>query len=139
MVSVVRSVRRRVDPAPFTAAVAAGDLVCIAVFVFGGAVGGHGFDPVAQFGHVAMTYASFVIGWAVVAVPGGLYAAGARRTARRAVALTALAWVLAAVLAQGLRATAPFPGRTALTFYLVSVAVGGALLTGWRLAVAKLT
>lgn len=136
MTSVVRAVRHRVDPTPGMALVAVGDLALIAVFVFGGAAGGHGFDPVGQFGRVGMTYASFVVGWALAAVLGGLYAIDARRTTKRAVTVTVPAWVVAAVLAQLLRATALFPGDAAVTFFLVSVGVGLVLLVPWRVAVA---
>lgn len=137
MASVVRSVRHRVDPTPRTALVAVGDLALIAVFVFGGAAGGHGFDPVGQFGRVGMTYVSFLVGWAGAALLGGLYTADARRTVKRAVAVTVPAWVVAAVVAQLLRATAVFPGDAALTFFLVSVGVVLALLVPWRVAVAR--
>lgn len=133
------SVRDRVDPTSLTATVAVGDLVCIAVFVFGGAAAGHGFDPVGQFGHVARTYLSFLVGWLVVAVPVGLYTVEARRTPARALARTGPAWVVAALLAQGLRATPLFPGNAAVTFYLVSVGVGLALLGPWRAGVSWLS
>lgn len=132
-------VRDRVDPVPLTAVVALGDLVCIAVFVFGGAAAGHGFDPVGQFDRVARTYLSFVIGWGLAAFAAGLYSLDARRTPRRALGLVTAAWVAAALVAQGLRATAWFPGDASLAFFLVSVAVGFALLVSWRVVVAWLT
>jgi hypothetical protein len=132
------SVRDRVDPTSLTATVAVGDMVCIAVFVFGGAAAGHGFDPVGQFGRVSQTYLSFLVGWVVVAVPAGLYAVEARRTPRRALAKTIPAWVGAALVAQVLRATPLFPGNAAVAFYIVAVAVGLSLLGPWRAAVSHL-
>lgn len=132
------SIRERVDPTSLTATVAVGDLVCFAVFVFGGAAAGHGFDPVGQFGRVARTYLSFLVAWLVVAVPVGLYTADARRTPGRALARTVPAWVVAALVAQGLRATPLFPGNAALAFYLVSVVAGLALLGPWRAGVSWL-
>ena len=136
--SLAASVRDRVDPIRLTALLAVGDLVCIAVFVFGGAAGGHGFDPVGQFGRVAQTYLSCLVGWAVAAFAVGLYAAETRRSPRTALVRTAAAWVAAALVAQGLRATPLFPGDAAVTFFLVSVGVGLALLGPWRVVVAWL-
>jgi hypothetical protein len=137
--SLATSVRHRVDPAPLTALVAVGDLLCIGLFVFGGAAAGHGFDPVGQFGRVAQTYLTFALGWGVVALAGGLYTVAARRTLKTTLMRTVPAWVGAAAVAQALRATPLFPGNAALSFYLVSVGVGLALLVPWRVAVAVLT
>lgn len=134
--SLSTSVRHRVDTAPVTALAAVGDLVCIAVFVFGGAAGGHGFDLVGQFGHVALTYTTFVVGWGLASVAAGLHTAATRRTPRRALARTVPAWVVAALVAQSLRATPVFPGDASLAFFLVSVGVGLALLGPWRAGVA---
>lgn len=135
MASVVSTLRHRVDPAPLTALVALGDLVCIAAFVVAGATFGHGYDPMAQTGRIASTYATFVIGWVVTSFLAGLYAVDARRSLKAAVGRTVAAWLGAAVIAQGLRALQAFPGNAALTFFLVSVAVGLALLVPWRIAV----
>jgi hypothetical protein len=43
-----------------------------------------------------------------------------------------LSWIGAVAIAQGLRATSAFHGGAALTFAVVSVLVGGLLLTLWR-------
>lgn len=135
MQAVVRPLRQRVDPTGATALVAVGDLACIAGFVLAGELA-HGVDPIAEFPVVAETYAQFLLGWVVVAVPIGLYAATARSSIRRAATLTAPAWIGAALLAQGIRATPLVHGNAAVTFFLVSVAVGLALLVPWRVAVA---
>lgn len=137
--SLTASVRHRVDPVPLTALVAIGDLVCIALFVFGGAAGGHSLDPVGQFGRVAQTSLTFTVGWALAALVGGLYTADARRTPKQALVRTIPAWIVAALIAQVLRATSLFPGDAAVSFFLVSVAVGGVLLAGWRVGVAWVT
>ncbi|MEF8851178.1 MAG: DUF3054 domain-containing protein [Haloarculaceae archaeon] len=131
--SVATSVRHRFDPAPLTAVGAAGDLVCIGLFVGLGATMGHDIgDPV----RVAITFGTFAVGWTLASFVTGVHAADARRSARSAVGRTVPAWVAAAAVAQLLRATGPVPGNAALSFYLVSVGVGLALLVPWRLALA---
>ncbi|WP_436925805.1 DUF3054 family protein [Halosimplex amylolyticum] len=139
MTSVARAIRHRVDPAPFTALVALGDLVCIAAFVLLGVTVGHeAIDPLAQPGRVALTFLSFAVGWAVTSLAGGLYTVAARASVRAAIVRTVPAWIGAALVAQGLRSTAVFPGGVALTFFLVSVGVVLALLVPWRVAVSVL-
>lgn len=139
MTSVATAVRHRVDPAPFTALVAAGDLVCIAAFVLLGVTVGHeGIDPMANPLRVVGTITTFALAWAVTSVLGGLYTADARTSAKRAVAWTVPAWVSAAIIAQGIRATPWAPGNAAVTFFLVSVVVVLALLVPWRVAVSVL-
>ncbi|MFC7141287.1 DUF3054 domain-containing protein [Halosimplex aquaticum] len=139
MTSVARAVRHRVDPAAFTALVALGDLVCIAAFVLLGVTVGHeSIDPLARPGRVALTFLSFAAGWAVTSLAGGLYSVDARSSPKAAVARAVPAWIGAAVIAQGLRATSVFPGGAALTFFFVSVGVVLALLVPWRVAVAVL-
>ncbi|QPV61459.1 DUF3054 domain-containing protein [Halosimplex litoreum] len=129
----------RVEPVPFTALVALGDLICIAAFVLLGVTVGHeSIDPTANPGRVAATVLTFAAGWAVTAPLGGLYAADTYGSAKRAVALTVPAWVGAALVAQALRATAVVPGGAAATFFVVSVVVTLALLVPWRVAVSVL-
>ena len=139
MTSVRTTLAHRVDPAPFTALVALGDLVCIAAFVLLGVTVGHeGIDPVANPGRVAATVATFAVGWALVAPLAGLYAADTYASAKRTVLRTVPAWVGAALVAQALRATAVVPGGAAVTFFVVSVVVTLALLVPWRLVVSAL-
>ena len=133
--SVVTSVRHRVDPAPLTALAALGDLVCIGVFVVGGATSGHGFDPVADAPRLASTFATFAVGWTLASVLAGVHSADARRSVRAAIRRTIPAWLVAAAVAQALRATPQVPGRAALTLYAVSVVVVLAMLVPWRVAV----
>jgi hypothetical protein len=129
--SVSTATRKRVALSPRTALLATGDILAILVFV---AVGEytHGYNPLVDVGRVAGTFAPFLIGWLLMAGAAGLYASDAPTTPGRAVAVTFLSWVLAVVVAQALRATALFHGNAAVTFAVVSVAVGGALLCLWR-------
>jgi len=126
-----------VDPAPVTALVALGDLACIGAFVVAGEIS-HDVDPVANPLYVTETAIPFLIGWTLVALLGGLYAADARRSWRAAVVRTVPAWVGAALVAQAVRATSLVHGGAAVTFYLVSVGVGLALLVPWRVAASRL-
>ncbi|WP_226012745.1 DUF3054 domain-containing protein [Halomicrobium salinisoli] len=134
--STVSSLRGRIDASSLTAALAAGDVAAIALFVLLGQTMGHSMNPLANPERVAGTLAPFLIGWVVASLVGSLYTRDALRPPVRAVSWTLPAWILAVVVAQALRATALFPGGAALTFALVSIAVGGALLVGWRLAIA---
>jgi len=136
--SVVTSVRHRVDPAPLTALAALGDLVCIGVFVVVGATSGHGFDPVAEAPRIASTFATFAVGWALASVLAGVHSTDGRRSARETIRRIVPAWLVAAAVAQALRATPQVPGRAALTLYAVSVVVVLAMLVPWRLAVVAL-
>jgi len=130
--SVEMSVRGRVDPAPLTAAAAAGDLVCIGLFVGVGSTVGHSIGHPVR---IAITFSTFAVAWGVVSLLAGVHAAETRRSLRATAGRTALAWVLGAALVQGMRWTAEVPGNPASAFYLVSVGVGLALLVPWRLGI----
>jgi len=139
MTSVATAVRHRVDPSPFTALVALGDLVCLVAFVLLGVTVGHeNIDPTAQPLRVLGVVLTFAAGWAATSLVGGLYTAEARTSVRRAVAWTVPAWLGAAVVAQGIRATPFAPGNASLAFFLVSVGVVLALLVPWRALVSVL-
>ncbi|WP_324661805.1 DUF3054 domain-containing protein [Haloarcula sediminis] len=133
--SVATADRSRIDLSSKTALLAAGDLGAILLFV---AVGEytHGYNPLLDFGRVAGTFAPFLIGWLLVASAAGLYASDAPGTLANATLVTLLSWVAAVAIAQGLRATSVFHGGAALTFAVVSVLVGGLLLTLWRAGAA---
>jgi len=139
MTSVRTALGHRVEPAPFTALVALGDLVCITAFVLLGVTVGHGgggtgVDPV----HVASVVLPFAAGWAITGLLGGLYTTAVYGSARRAAARAVPAWIGAALIAQALRATAVVPGGAAVTFFAVSVVVTLALLVPWRVAASAL-
>lgn len=135
--SATSSLRRRIDMDPSMAVLAVGDLLAVLVFVVVGQIS-HGIDPVARPGHVLGTALPFLIGLATVGVLGGLYTRDAIHSPKRVAALLVPAWIVAVAIAQLFRATEFFPGNAALTFALVSVAVGGALLLLWRI-VASMT
>lgn len=135
--AVTSSLRRRVEPTPSMALLAAGDVLAVLTFVVVGEIS-HGIDPLARPGRVAGTLAPFLIGLWLATIAGGLYTGDAIRSPRRAVSLVVPAWIAAVAVAQLLRATAVFPGDAALTFAVVSTLVGGTLLVVWR-AVASVT
>lgn len=135
MSTVAERVRGRVDASLPTLGLAAGDLAAIGLFVVLGEIS-HGIDPLRSPGVVADTFAPFAIGWLLVAVPAGAYAAAVRTSPKRAGITVVGAWLVADVVAQALRSTAYFHGDGALTFAIVAFLVGGVLLVGWRVAVA---
>ncbi|MBX0347087.1 MULTISPECIES: DUF3054 domain-containing protein [Haloarcula] len=123
--------RSRIELSATSAALAVGDVAAILLFV---AVGEytHGYNPFVAVGRVAGTLAPFLIGWVLVAGVAGMYASDATGDLKRSLSVTIVSWVLAVVVAQALRATAYFHGDAALTFAVVSVGIGGALLCLWR-------
>lgn len=134
-VTVRRALRSRVDPGASTLALALGDVIAILVFASLGAAH-HGDAPLVNPSHVGWIAAPFLLGWAGVALVGGLYTRAATSTPRRAISWSVPAWIAATLIGQGLRATSLFPGGTALTFVLVTVFAGGSLIVGWRLLAA---
>jgi len=125
----------RVDSSPRTGALAVGDAVAIGAFVYAGEVQ-HGFPPPSYPGRFAGTLVPFLLAWAVVALVAGLYTTDAVATLRGALYRTLPAWLVANVLAHGLRLTPLFHGGTAPVFVLVSAISVGILLVGWRSLVA---
>ena len=122
----------RVDRRPLAGLLAAGDALALTGFVVAGLVQ-HGGQPLSNPGAVVGTLAPFLLAWVAVALVGGLYTADAVRSVRRALGWTAPAWVVAVLLGHGLRATSLFSGGTTVAFVLVTLAVGGFLVVGWRL------
>lgn len=133
--STATYVRTRVDPEPFALALALGDAAAIIAFTTAGVIQ-HGGDPVGDAGRVAMVAAPFLIGWGLAAFLGGLYTRDAITSPRRAFSWALPAWVVATIVGHALRSTEPFPGGTDLTFVLVTLAIGGALVLGWRVLAA---
>jgi len=131
--SVATADRSRIDLSSKTAILAAGDLAAILLFVALG-VSRHGGDPLVDVGRVAGVLVPFLVGWLLVAGVAGLYASDAPATLAQSTLVVLLAWTLAVVVAQALRATALFRGNADLAFALVSVGVGGVLLCLWRVA-----
>lgn len=129
-----RSFGGRVEPSSLTALLAIGDLVAIGIFVVAGEIS-HGYGPIENTGRVAGTMLPFVIGWVLVSVSAELYTRRAIASLRATIPRTLVACVLAVGIAQALRSTSVFHGDFALSFALVSVGVGGALLVTWRVLV----
>lgn len=135
MEQVVSLFDRRLDSSPLTALVAVGDIVLIGLFVTLGEIQ-HGMPP-WDYPVLAMeTFATFLIGWAVVAFVGGLYTRDAWQFPLRAISWTTPAWITAVLVAMVVRASPLVHGGVELTFVVVSMAVGLALLLPWRSAVA---
>jgi len=127
----------RVERTSLTALLAVGDLAAIGLFVIAGELS-HGYALPEHAGRFVGTFVPFAVGWILVGVVGNLYTEAAVAGLRKAVSWTVLAWGLAVVVAQLLRSTSLFPGNAALTFALVSFAVGGALLVTGRVLVSFL-
>ena len=134
--SVATAERRRIDPSSTTAVLAAGDLGAILLFIVLGSFS-HSYGPFDVV-HIAGAFAPFLVGWLAVGSAAGLYASDAPGTLANATVVTLLSWIGAVLVAQLLRTTTVFPGDAALTFAIVSVLVGGLLLSLWR-GVAVLT
>jgi hypothetical protein len=126
------SLRGRVELRPLAGLLAAGDTLALATFVVAGTIQ-HGSRPLANPGIVLGALAPFLLAWLAVALLGGLFTAEAVRSPGRALRRTVPAWLLAVPLAHALRVTPVFRGGTTVGFFLVSLAVGGLLLIGWRL------
>lgn len=122
----------RMDSVPLAAGLAIGDAVALGVFVLIGEIS-HGNQPFENPEMVLGTLAPFLLAWLVVATVGGLYTSDALLSPRRALSWALPAWILAGLLGHALRATPLFRGGTAVTFIIVSLVAGGALLLGWRL------
>jgi hypothetical protein len=127
----------RVEANRTTAVLVAGDLLAIGGFVLAGELH-HGYTIAVLVQRWGVTTATFVVGWWLLAAVGGLYTADAVRSPKQAGSWGVPAWIVGALVAQGLRATPLHPGGASLSFYLVSVAFGGGLVVGWRVAYALL-
>ena len=127
--------RTRVDPIPLTVGLVVGDVVAILAFIIAGEFQ-HNADPIGNPELVVTGAAPFLLSWAAVAFVGGLYTRDAVTSPRRAVSWAVPAWVVATLLGHALRSTSLFRGGTALSFVLVTMAVGVVLLGGWRVLAA---
>ncbi|UWG47760.1 putative membrane protein [Halanaeroarchaeum sp. HSR-CO] len=110
---------------------AVGDGVVIVLFVVLGELS-HGANPLTILGPMALTMSTFLFGWFTVATVSGAYGSGTLTGQRRAVGLPVVGWAFADAIAQVLRSTESFPGNADLSFYLVALIFGGALLGFWR-------
>ena len=133
--STTTSLRSRVELTSLSAWLAVGDAAALTVFFTIGEKS-HGYQPFANPSIIAEGVAPFLLAWLLAAAVTGLYSAEAISSPRTALTVTVPAWVLGALAGHGLRATELFRGDTAWTFMLVSLAVGGLLLVGWRVLLA---
>jgi hypothetical protein len=124
--------RGRIDPSPATLGFVVGDLLLVGAFLVAGDIN-HGGSPVEQVGAFAGTAIPFYVGWLLAFPLAGVYAARTRRSPRAAVTRTVAAWAGAVAVGLALRATAVFPGGFAVTFMLVALLVGLALLLPFHL------
>ncbi|MEM4781322.1 MAG: DUF3054 domain-containing protein [Halalkalicoccus sp.] len=128
----------RFDRSAATAVVLAGDLAIIVAQLSYGLVV-HGTDPLAAPLYTAETVAPFVLGWLLVAPLLGVYTANVRRSLVETVLAVGIAWIVAALIGVGLRATPWLVGGAPPTFVLVTVSTGLATLLPWRVLVAVLS
>lgn len=108
-----------------------GDVAAIVLFVVLGELS-HGANPLSILVPMATTMSTFLVGWFAVAAVSGAYGAGTLTDQRNAVVVPLVGWAFADGIAQALRATDLFPGNAAVSFYLVALIFGGALLGSWR-------
>jgi hypothetical protein len=131
MATLRATLAERTDSGAWSLAV--GDLVVLAAVFSAGTVHHNGLDyPFADPVGWGLTLLPFLIGWAVVAPPVGAYSPGAAESAKAAVPLAIRAWLPAAILALGLRASPLFAGGAAPVFVVVSLVSGGVGLAVWR-------
>lgn len=128
-------VERRIDRAALVGLVAVGDILLIGTFVTMGEIQ-HGTPPWEYPIWALETFLTFLGGWTVTAIVGGLYTTDAWKFPLRAVSWTIPAWIGAVVIAMLIRATPVVHGTVAPSFVLVSILVGLALLVPWRTAIA---
>ncbi len=127
----------RVDRSATSLAVAVGDAALIGLFVLAGELSHYTVDfLLANPDRIVGTALPFYIGWAVAAPALGAYSRAARETPLRAALIAGGAWIVAALIGQGLRSTAVFPGGFAVTFVFVSIGVGLVLLVPWRTVIS---
>jgi len=113
------------------ASLAPGDILVIVAFVLVGEFS-HGVLPWTVPVLVAETTLTFLVGWVAVAPLTWAYQRRNLSSPPGAAATAFLAWVGAAAVANLIRSTSLVHGNGSVTFYLVSVAAGGAMLAGWR-------
>lgn len=117
---------------------AIGDVAAIAVFVVLGEFS-HGENPVTVFVPMLETLGTFLLGWIAVATIAGAYSERSLENGRHAILSSLFAWAIADAIAQLLRSLPFVRGDGAITFYLIALVVGGALIGGWRYVAFRFT
>lgn len=133
-VHILDTVRPRLPATSTTAVVLAGDLLAVIALLLVGLYH-HSIPPLAFPEHTVKTIVPFATAWLVCAPAVGLYLRETLTSYRRTVGLVVVGWTGSALLGSLIRATEFFPGNAPVTFVLVQVAFGLALLGPWRLAV----
>lgn len=127
----------RFDRTVVTALLFVVDLAIIALQLSYGLIV-HGTDPLAVPFYTAETVVPFLLGWLLVAPMMGVYTARIRGSLTETALAVGIAWIVAALIGVGLRATPWFVGGAPPTFVLVTVGTGLATLLPWRLLVTAL-
>jgi hypothetical protein len=98
----------------------------------------HGTDPLSVPIHTAETVAPFLLAWLLVAPMLGVYTARIRQSITETVLAITIAWIVAALIGVGLRATPWLTGGAPLAFVLVTIGTGLLTLLPWRLLATAL-
>ncbi len=128
----------RFDRSVTTAALLVGDLAIIVLQLSAGLLT-HGEDPLAAPGYTAATVVPFLVGWLLAAPMLGAYTTRVRESFPETVLSVGLAWIVAALIGVGLRATPWLQGSAPAAFVVVTVGTGLATLLPWRLLATALT
>lgn len=121
----------RLVVSPTMGLIALGDIILIALFISLGELR-HGVSPLMGLD----TIGQFLAGWFIVAPIAGVYGTKMFSSPRSAAIRLVIAWIPANVLGVFIRATTEAGATMAITFILVTLAVGLAFLLPWRVAVA---
>jgi hypothetical protein len=127
----------RFDRSVTTAVLLLGDLAIILLQLSAG-LRTHGIDPLAAPAYTAETAAPFLVGWLLVAPLLGVYTARVRESFTETVLSVSIAWIAAALVGLGLRATPWLSGGAPVAFVAVTIGVGLATLLPWRLVVTAI-
>ncbi|ADJ15033.1 DUF3054 domain-containing protein [Halalkalicoccus jeotgali] len=127
----------RFDRSATTVLVLVVDLAIVAAQLSYGLIT-HGTDPLADPFYTVETVAPFLLGWLLAAPMLGVYTARVRSSLVETLLSVGLAWIVAALIGVGLRATPWLVGGAPPAFVLVTVATGLATLLPWRVLVVAL-
>lgn len=118
-----------------TALLLVGDVLCIALFATVGALQHPSPEPLLL--RVPEIAAPFLFGWLLVGSYAGVFDREVYTEPRALVVAVGISWLGADLIGQILRAATSLRGSAAIAFFLVTLFVGGVLLLGWRLLVAR--
>lgn len=127
----------RFDRSATAAVLLLGDLTVIVLQLSAG-LRTHGINPLAAPAYTAETVAPFLVGWLLVAPLLGVYTAGVRESLVETVLSVGIAWIAAALVGLGLRATPWLQGGAPAAFVAVTIGVGLVALLAWRIVVTAI-